>query len=675
MIFLKRQTKVYGLLLACLFLIIIFGLASGFARDGKYKGNIDSNQSTLSESVYYDRFMQLFNDIQTKGYLSQEGVPYHSVETFMIEAPDYGHLTTSEAFSFLTWLNATYGKLTGDWSYYKKAWDVTEKYIIPDPNRDQPGVNTYPPNQPAQYAPEWDLPSQYPTIGEPQAPTGQDPIANELNNTYGSKAIYQMHWLLDVDNWYGFGNHGDGTSRCSYINTYQRGPQESVWETVPHPSWEDYKWGTSNGGFLPLFGKFGEPAKQWRYTSASDADARQVQASYWAYTWAKEQGKDAELANYTGKAAKMGDFLRYTMFDKYFRPLGCQNTSAAGNGYNSAHYLLSWYSSWGGDISGQWSWRIGCSHSHQGYQNVMAAYVLSKENALVPKSPNGKSDWEKSLKRQIEFYQYLQSKEGAIAGGVTNSWEGRYSAYPNGQSTFYNMAYDPQPAYHDPPSNRWFGYQAWSMERVMEYYYLTGDPQAKNLVDKWANWTMSQVKLGTDGSYQIPNQLIWTGQPDNWTGTSSGNLGLSCTVKTWNEDVGITACLAKALIYYAAACEKYQGGVNAQAKNISKELLDRMWTKYRDPIGVACEEIGDEYNRIFDEVYIPYGYNGTNPQGANIKNGISFIDLRPKYKQDPDYQRIANEVRAGRKPVMKFHRFWAQADVAMANAMYHIYLQ
>ena len=40
----------------------------------------------------------------------------------------------------------------------------------------------------------------------------------------------------------------------SYINTFQRGPQESVWETVPQPSWEDFRGARQpTGGYLPLF--------------------------------------------------------------------------------------------------------------------------------------------------------------------------------------------------------------------------------------------------------------------------------------------------------------------------------------------------------------------------------------------------------------------------------------
>ena len=91
---------------------------------------------------------------------------------------------------------------------------------------------------------------------------------------------------------------------------------------------------------------------------------------------------------------------------------------------------------------------------------------------MAPKSATGVDDWTKSLNRQLEFYRWLQSAEGAIAGGATNSWDGAYGTPPAGDSTFYGMSYDPAPVYHDPPSNQWFGFQAWSMERVAEYYYV-----------------------------------------------------------------------------------------------------------------------------------------------------------------------------------------------------------
>ncbi|MDI5787519.1 glycoside hydrolase family 48 protein [Bacillus licheniformis] len=67
----------------------------------------------------------------------------------MCEAPDYGHMTTSEAYSYWLWLEAMYGRYTQDWSKLEAAWDNMEKYIIPvnegDGNEEQPTMNYYNP--------------------------------------------------------------------------------------------------------------------------------------------------------------------------------------------------------------------------------------------------------------------------------------------------------------------------------------------------------------------------------------------------------------------------------------------------------------------------------------------------------------------------------------------------
>src|SRR5438876_37761 len=61
---------------------------------------------------YTDRFLALWNDIHNpkNGYFSAQGIPYHSIETLIVEAPDYGHETTSEAYSYWIWLEALYGR-------------------------------------------------------------------------------------------------------------------------------------------------------------------------------------------------------------------------------------------------------------------------------------------------------------------------------------------------------------------------------------------------------------------------------------------------------------------------------------------------------------------------------------------------------------------------------------
>jgi len=74
---------------------------------------------TKDGTSYKDLFLELYGKIKDpkNGYFSpDEGIPYHSIETLIVEAPDYGHVTTSEAFSYYVWLEAMYGNLTGNWS-------------------------------------------------------------------------------------------------------------------------------------------------------------------------------------------------------------------------------------------------------------------------------------------------------------------------------------------------------------------------------------------------------------------------------------------------------------------------------------------------------------------------------------------------------------------------------
>ncbi len=638
--------------------------------------------ATNQDIDYGDRFLQFYDKIVgqkdsqgrgTSDFFSPDGIPYHSIETMNCEAPDQGHESTSEAASYYVWLEAMRGRLTGDFSGIDESWRVIEDYFIPT-EKDQPTNQV----EDATYAPEHPLPDYYPSKLHFGEPVGKDPIKNELANAYGTKTMYGMHWLIDCDNWYGYGQRGDGKSTPSYINTFQRGEQESTFETVTHPSWEAFKWGGTNG-FLPLFTIDANYSKQWRYTDAPDADARTVQAMYWAKEWAKPYGKD--LSKYTAKAAKMGDYLRYSMFDKYFMKQGAQGRTP-GNGYDSCGYLLSWYYSWGGALDGSWGWRIGSSYNHFGYQSPMAAYILSTDNDIQPKAANAKKDWAASLERQIQFYQWLQSAEGGIAGGSANSYGGSYQKYPAGAATFYGTIYDEDPVYHDPSSNRWFGMQAWSMQRMAEYYYLSGDTRVKPLLDKWAAWAASEVHVnGT--TFEIPSNLIWEGQPETWTNeTQAGqkwdgkfkeNTGLHVKVDTYGQDLGVAGSLSNALLYYAAATKKYSPEQDWNTYyTTAKNLLDCIWDNYQDDKGIVSSEDRQDFLRIFEqEVYIPQGFTGKMANGDEIKPGVTFLDIRSKYKEDKDFPRLQAAYEEYKKTGefhfdMQYHRWWAQCDFAVA---------
>jgi len=631
-----------------------------------------------SAGVYTQRFLDQYKKIhdQSHGYFSPEGIPYHSVETLMVEAPDHGHQTTSEAYSYYIWMEAMHGGITQDYSGFNKAWEVMEKNIIPT-KADQPTNSFYKPEKPATFAGEWDQPSDYPSPMETGVPVGQDPLAQELSSAHGNSDIYAMHWLQDVDNVYGFGNApgkceaGPGTKGPSQINTYQRGPQESVWRTIPQPTCDNFKFGGKNG-FLDLFVKDSNYAKQWKFTAAPDADARAIQGAYWANVWAKKQGKESSISETLTKAAKLGDYLRYALFDKYFKKIGnCVSKSSCpgGSGKDSAHYLLGWYFAWGGalDSSAGWAWRIGDGTAHFGYQNPLAAYALANVAELKPKGSSAVEDWKKSLERQIELYEYVQTAEGAFAGGASNTVNGRYDAPPSNltANTFHGMFYDWEPVYHDPPSNNWYGMQAWSTDRLAQYYYVTGDAKAKALLDKWVSWALKSITFDSNGVYKVPSTLNWDGIPDAYNaGTKSANNGLHVKIVDSGSDVGVAAATARTLAYYAA-----KSG-SAEAKTAAKKILDGMWTHFQTTKGVADKEERADYKRFNEKVYVPSGWTGKMPNGDVISSNATFIGIRSFYKKDPDWHKVDTYLKGGAVPVFTYHRFWQQADVAIAQGAY-----
>lgn len=661
-----RMKRKISILLAVIMIVSIMTPITSFAEIRRTSEHKPYNH-TKSGASYKDLFLELHEDITNSGYYSpDEGIPYHSIETMIVEAPDYGHVTTSEALSYYVWLEAVYGKFTGDWSRFNKAWDVLE-YLIPSDSIQQAGMRNYNPSSPATYAAEHELPDYYPSQLEFDKPVGSDPVHNDLTSAYGP-SIYLMHWLMDVDNWYGFGRGTEAT----FINTFQRGEQESTWETIPHPSIEEFKYGGPNG-FLDLFTIDNSYSTQWRFTNAPDAEARTIQGVYWANKYAKEQGKQSQIRTVVEKATKMGDFVRNNFFDKYFYEIGsAQNDGnpTPGTGYNSAHYLLAWYTAWGGGIQYDWSWKIGCSHAHFGYQSPFLAWIMSTQSDFAPKSANGKRDWETSLERQLEFYTWLQSADGAIAGGATNSWKGRYERYPSGQSTFHGMAYVEHPVYADPGSNTWFGMQAWSMLRMVDLYLESGNKMAEELLDKWVPWVLDVTEVEDGGTIYIPSSLEWSGQPDSWTGRRSANSSLRVTVADKGQDLGVAGALANCLITYAAAVREHKGSLTSQAQealNLGKKIVDTVWTIYRTDKGVMAPETRGDFHRFFSqEIYVPSGWSGKMPNGDEIKPGVKFIDIRSKYKDDPMYDTIRRAYEAGEDPEVYFHRYWAQVDYALA---------
>ncbi len=656
-------------------------------------GNASVGVTAAATATGYDQwFLDLYNQMTnpSNGYFSPKGIPYHSVEQLIVEAPDYGHETTSETYSYWLWLTADYGRVAGDWTAFNNAWANMQQYLIPNA-ANQPGCSAYNASSPATYGPEAASPTSYPVALNSSVPVGSDPLSSELTSTYGNCNVDAPMWIMDTDNRYGFGQQEDGTSTPSYINTFQRGSEESVWDTVPQPDWDALKYGQSNAGYLSLFNNGGGSfAAQYKYTDAPDADARMVQAAYWALQYATTQGNQSQLASTLASAAKLGDYVRYSMYDKYFKQISAscsQNGSvacAAGTSKaNEATYLLSWYYAFGGSTTGAWSWRISGTEVHEGYQNPLAAYALSNTSSLIPLSPSAKADWGTSLTTQLNLMQWLQSSEGGIAGGVTNNWAGNYgdaSKPPSGDPTFDGMYYDFEPVYHNPPSNQWFGYQAWPMERVAEYYYVTGNAQAKAILQKWVTWAESVNTVNTaTGAICEPGQLNWSGQPAEsfTTGTSStaqppANPGLHVTVSNGcSSDLGVAASLAKTYMYYAAK----SGDTTAQTA--AQNIIDVIHQFYGDSLGFSAPETRTDYSNFtsafnttnFEGVFIPSGWTGSYPGlGSTPMTSAdnTFLSIRPWYTSVANYPEVQNYLNGGAAPSFNYHRFWAEADIATA---------
>lgn len=145
---------------------------------------------------------------------------------------------------------------------------------------------------------------------------------------------------------------------------------------------------------------------------------------------------------------------------------------------------------------------------------------------------------------------------------------------------------------------------------------------------------------------------------------SGANAGLHVSVVDRTNDVGVAAAYAKTLTYYAA-----KSG-HAESKTTAKALLDGMWNDHQDDLGIALPEKRADYNRFDDAVYVPSGWTGTMPNGDTIDSTSTFSSIRSFYRDDPDWAKVEAYLAGGEAPTFTYHRFWAQADIALAMGSY-----
>ena len=128
--------------------------------------------------------------------------------------------------------------------------------------------------------------------------------------------------------------------------------------------------------------------------------------------------------------------------------------------------------------------------------------------------------------------------------------------------------------------------------------------------------------------------------------------------------LGTAASTARALAYWA----KKSGDSNA--KNVAKKLLDGIYENYADEKGFATPEVRDDYSKFNQQVYLPSGWTGKYPNGDVIDQSATFIKIRSWYKNDPEWSKVQAYLDGGAAPSFTYHRFWAQADIAIAFGTY-----
>ena len=160
-----------------------------------------------------------------------------------------------------------------------------------------------------------------------------------------------------------------------------------------------------------------------------------------------------------------------------------------------------------------------------------------------------------------------------------------------------------------------------------------------------------------DGSYEIPSTLDWDGQPSlNWNATTQNwnaadttyNANLSVTVVDYMDGPGRhRGTRQDAHLLQRGHAE--MGAHHTASQTLAKELLDRMWTLYRDAIGVSAPETRRDYNR-FDDPSSCRGLHRRDAQRRSDQARPTFIGIRSDFRSDPDWPQVQAYLDGGPAP-------------------------
>ena len=197
--FSKKTAKALAFALSLSCVVTAMAPLSASAENGVFEAR--TKEEKYGDNTYANRFMSLYADVIEEGvengYLSSQGgkqIPYHCVETLNVEAPDYGHETTSEAMSYLVWIASMRDHIVNQGltdasnapsssSELKNAWSNMETMVPTE----QTGFweKAKAGGLSAQYCDEYDEPEDCPRPAEAWN-TGVNPIQTYFANAYSS---------------------------------------------------------------------------------------------------------------------------------------------------------------------------------------------------------------------------------------------------------------------------------------------------------------------------------------------------------------------------------------------------------------------------------------------------------------------------------------------------------
>ena len=214
------------------------------------------------------------------------------------------------------------------------------------------------------------------------------------------------------------------------------------------------------------------------------------------------------------------------------------------------------------------------------------------------------------------------------------------------------------------------------MDRVAQLYYVTGNEHAKVILDRWTKWVLANVHLTKNGSFEIPSDLVWSGAPAAQLGRQDAELerpgrALQQDPAREGEDhrpgpgrgrgAGAHAALLRREVGRPRAGQAGQGAARPDVEEVPRrQRASRRPRRARTSSASATRSSSPPAGRARCRTATPSTRIRPSPASAR------------RYTKDPDWPKIEAHLRGGPAPTFTYHRFWAQADIALAYATFAI---